>query len=92
MKSFQQRLIAVAAIFTLLILPTNISLSQASLNPNIPEPLIKLGTLPPESADGPHQYWEKRKKYFLVVAVNETGLPDTQLPFTGSVANLVEWG
>jgi len=82
MKSFTQRLAALSAIFTMLVFLSSISLSQASLNPAIPETLFKLGTLPPEETDGPHQYWEKRKKYFLVVAVNETGLPDTQLPFT----------
>ena len=62
MKSLKHHLAAVAAIFTLLFLPSSISLSQAALNPTLPEPLIKLGTLPPEDADGPHQYWEKRKK------------------------------
>ena len=82
MQAFTPRLAAISAIFTLLFFLSGISLSQASLNPTIAEPLFKLGTLPPESADGPHQYWEKRKKYFLVVAVNKTGLPDTQLPFT----------
>ena len=78
MKSFSPCLAALSAIFTLLISLSSISLSQASLT----EPLINLGTLPPERADGPYQYWEKRNKYFLVVAVNETGLPDTQLSFT----------
>ena len=54
----------------------------AALNPTLSAPLITLGTLPPEEADGPFQNWKNRNKYFLVVGVTETGLPDTALPFT----------
>ncbi len=73
---------AIAASCTLLFLLGGISLTQAVLNQTLPEPLITLGSLPPEEADGPYQNWAARGKYFLVVAVNETGLPNTDLPFT----------
>ena len=49
---------------------------------SFPDPLFRQGSLPPEEADGPFQSWNDRQKYFLVVAVNETGLPETDLPFT----------
>ncbi len=55
---------------------------QASFEKSFPEPLVNQGSLPPEEADGPFQSWKDWHKYFLVVAVNETGLPNTDLPFT----------
>src|SRR5680860_358016 len=55
---------------------------QTSFEKSYPEPLVNQGSLPPEEADGPFQSWKDRQKYFLVVAVNETGLPNTDLPFT----------
>ncbi len=82
MESGLQKYLAIAAILTLSLLSGSINLTQAALNTTPPEPLSKLGTLPPKSADGPYQHWQKRQKYFLVVAVNDTGLPNTTLPFT----------
>jgi len=55
--------------------------SYAGQPPILPEPLLKQGTLPPEEADGPFQYRSRRKKYFLVIAVNQTDVPKTDLPF-----------
>lgn len=54
---------------------------HAALDPILPEPLLKQGILPPEEADGPFRYWSQRKKYFLVIAVNQTDVPKTELPF-----------
>ncbi|MBA5871548.1 MAG: tetratricopeptide repeat protein [Nitrospira sp. CR2.1] len=53
----------------------------ADLDPALPEPLLTQGTLPPEEADGPFQYWRQHKKYFLVIAVDQTDVPQTTLPF-----------
>ena len=53
----------------------------AALDSSLLEPLIKLGTLPPEDADGPFRHWNNQKKYFLVIVVNQTDVPGTELPF-----------
>jgi len=58
-----------------------IETSHAALDPILLEPLLKQGTLPPEEADGSFRYWSRRKKYFLVIAVNQTDVPKTELPF-----------
>lgn len=55
---------------------------QTSFEKSYPEPLVNQGSLKTEEEDGLFQSWKDRQKYFLVVAVNETGLPDTDLPFT----------
>lgn len=55
--------------------------SHATLDSTLSESLIKLGTLPPETADGPFRFWNAHKKYFLVIAVNQTDVPETDLPF-----------
>ena len=44
---------------------------------------------PPEEADGPFRYWTPRKKYFLVIAVNKTDVPGTELPFAEVDGHLV---
>ena len=46
-----------------------------------PEPLLTQGTPLPEEADGVLKYWKGRKKYFLVIAVNQTDVPKTELSF-----------
>lgn len=63
------------------LLSLGIESSYAGQAPILPEPLLKQGTLPPEEADGPFHYWSRRKKYFLVIAVNQTDVPKTDLPF-----------
>lgn len=68
-------------ILALTSLGTGIEPSYSALDPILPEPLLKQGTLPPEDEDGPFLYWSQRKKYFLVIAVNETSVPKTDLPF-----------
>ena len=65
----------------LALLSTGIERSHAAHDPTLPGPLLKQGTLPPEEADGPFRYWSQRKKYFLVIAVNQTDVPKTELPF-----------
>lgn len=70
-----------AALITLSLLSVCIQGSQAALASPLPDPLLTQGTLLPEEADGPFQYWGARKKYFLVVTVNQTGVPKTELPF-----------
>ncbi len=55
--------------------------ASADLDPALPKPLLTQGTLPPENADGPFQYWRGHKKYFLVIAVDQTDVPQTALPF-----------
>ena len=57
------------------------NIASAASEPTLPEPLIKLGTLPPEEADGPFRFWKEQKKYFLVIAVNQIDVPNTDLPF-----------
>ena len=65
----------------LALMSLGIKVSHAAHDPILPEPLVKQGTLPPEEADGPFQYWSQRKKYFLIIAVNQTDVPKTELPF-----------
>lgn len=65
----------------LALLSLDIGRSHAAHDPVLPELLLKQGALPPEEADGPFQYWSQRKKYFLVIAVNQTDVPKTELPF-----------
>ncbi|MGB0910082.1 MAG: caspase family protein, partial [Nitrospirales bacterium] len=36
----------------------------------------------PENADGPLLIWKEKAKYYLVIAVDQTGVPGTELPFT----------
>lgn len=76
-----------AGIFTLNCLGVQTGCLQTSFEKSYPEPLVNQGSLPPEEADGPFQSWKDRQKYFLVFAVNETGLPNTDLPFTQADAN-----
>ncbi|THJ18143.1 MAG: caspase family protein [Nitrospira sp. CG24B] len=75
-----QRLTAIV-LLVLSSLGIGIEASYAAHDPILPEPLLKQGTLPPEEADGPFYYWSRRKKYFLVIAVNQTDVPKTELPF-----------
>lgn len=63
------------------VLSLGFEVSQAAPDSPLPEPLMKQGTLPPEEEDGPFRYWSARKKYFLVIAVNQTDVPKTELPF-----------
>lgn len=74
---------------TLTLLSLGIEASHAALDPALPEPLMKQGTLPPEDADGLFRYWNRRKKYFLVIAVNQTDVPKTELPFAQVDGQLV---
>jgi len=57
--------------------------AYADLDPALPEPLVTQGKLPPEEADGPFQYWSRHKKYFLVIAVDQTDVPQTAQRNTG---------
>ncbi|MGH7231412.1 MAG: hypothetical protein ACREJU_08635, partial [Nitrospiraceae bacterium] len=34
-----------------------------------------------EAADGPFQVWKKKEKFYLVIAVDQTGVKGTELPF-----------
>ncbi|WP_447971769.1 tetratricopeptide repeat protein [Nitrospira sp. M1] len=43
----------------------------------------------PEQADGPLLIWNEKAKYYLVIAVDQTGVPGTELPFTLTDGNLV---
>ena len=61
--------------------PDLIGLGIASSHATLPEPLLNQGTLPPEEADGSFRYWSRHEKYFLVIAVNQTDVPKTNLPF-----------
>ncbi|MGD9726891.1 MAG: tetratricopeptide repeat protein [Nitrospiraceae bacterium] len=47
-----------------------------------PELLLTQGSLPPEEADGPFTYLNRHDKYFLIIAVDQTGVPNTDLLFT----------
>ncbi|MBX3308065.1 MAG: tetratricopeptide repeat protein [Nitrospira sp.] len=64
-----------------LIALTLIGLGIEPSDATLPELLLSQGTLLPEEADGPFQHWSRRKKYFLVIAVNQTDVPKTELPF-----------
>ena len=55
---------------------------HTSFEKSYPEPLVNQDLPPPAEADRPFQSWKARQKYLLVVAVNETGLSTTDLPFT----------
>jgi hypothetical protein len=55
--------------------------SHAALDLSLHVPLLQQGKLPPEEVDGPFRYWTRRKKYFLVIAVSQTDVPKTDLPF-----------
>lgn len=57
-----------------------IEASHAALDPTLPEPLLEQDCLPPEDADGPFRYWNRRKKYFLVIAMSQTDVPKNELP------------
>lgn len=35
-----------------------------------------------EAADGPRQVWDKKDKFYVVIAVDQTGVKGTDLPFT----------
>ena len=70
-----------AALTTWSLLSLGLEVSQGAPDAPLPEPLLAQGILPPEAADGPFRYWSARKKYFLVVAVNQTDVPQTELPF-----------
>ena len=82
MKSPQQTFLAVAVIITQIVFSSTTPNVHATLDQTLPEPLIKSEKLLPEEADGPYQHWKDHNKYFLVVAVNETGLLKIDLPFT----------
>jgi tetratricopeptide (TPR) repeat protein len=69
------------AILILALMNLGIEASHAGHDLTLPESLLTQGKLPPERADGPFQYWSQRKKYFLVIAVNQTDVPKTELPF-----------
>ncbi|MCZ6802071.1 MAG: tetratricopeptide repeat protein [Nitrospirae bacterium] len=60
------------------------SLSWANTQP-APPSLTSYSSSPlpgiPKEQDGPFQVWQEKNKYFLVVAVNETGVKGTELPF-----------
>ncbi len=71
----------VVGILSLCLLIFSTATGYAALDPTPPKPLIELGTLPPEEADGPFRYWSNHKKYFLVIAVNQTDVAKTELPF-----------
>jgi hypothetical protein len=71
-----------AGIILLNFLGVHIGCVQTSFLKFYPEPLVNQGLPPPEEANGPFQSWNARQKYFLVGAVNETGLPNTGSPFT----------
>ena len=43
----------------------------------------------PENADGVLQVWNEKAKYYLVIAVDQTGVPGTELPFTLTDGQLV---
>ncbi|GJL66799.1 MAG: hypothetical protein NPIRA05_17700 [Nitrospirales bacterium] len=43
----------------------------------------------PEQADGPLLIWNEKAKYYLVIAVDQTGVPGTELPFTLTDGKLV---
>lgn len=49
------------------------------------DPEVRANTPPPpqltEQEDGPLQVWKKKAKFYLVIAVDQTGVPGTQLPF-----------
>ncbi|NGZ97162.1 MAG: hypothetical protein CV089_13770 [Nitrospira sp. WS110] len=86
MKSVQLRwarstTLCAGAIMILALLSLDIERSYATHDSTLSEPLLTQGKLPPEEADGPFQYWSRRKKYFLVIAVNQTDGPKTELPF-----------
>jgi tetratricopeptide (TPR) repeat protein len=66
-----------------------LGLEAGHANPNLPEPLFQEGKLPPEETDGPFRYWTRRKKYFLVIAVNQTDVAKTDLPFAQVDGHLV---
>src|SRR5687768_10988153 len=70
-----------AAILCLFCIALTSGVSQASHTAVPSEPLLIQGSLPPEAADGPYRYWTTRKKYFLVIAVDQTAGPKTNLPF-----------
>src|SRR5215831_1606144 len=70
-----------AGLMTLTLMSLGIEAGHAALDPSLPEPLLQQGTLPPEEADGPFRAWTRRKKYFLVIAVSQTDVPKTDLPF-----------
>ena len=87
MKSARSRLtrptalLSVAAVTILALLSVGIERSHAGHDPTLPESLLSQGKLPPEEANGPFHYWSRHKKYFLVIAVNQTDVPKTELPF-----------
>ncbi|WP_454061781.1 tetratricopeptide repeat protein [Candidatus Nitrospira salsa] len=43
----------------------------------------------PEQADGPLRIWNEKAKYYLVIAVDQTGVPGTELPFALTDGNMV---
>ena len=45
-----------------------------------PRPAIRLAR-ESEEADGPLRIWRDKHKYFLVIAVDQPGVPGTDLPF-----------
>ena len=50
------------------------------------DPEVRANTPPPapqltEQEDGPLQVWKKKAKFYLVIAVDQTGVPGTELPF-----------
>ena len=74
------KILRAAALFSLALFSL-CGLSYAAHAPTVPETLLLQGTLPPETADGPFRNWTHRKSYFLVIAVNETDVKGTALPF-----------
>ncbi|GJL64505.1 MAG: hypothetical protein NPIRA04_31590 [Nitrospirales bacterium] len=56
----------------------------------VPYSPVHASTTPiPKEADGPLRIWNEKAKYYLVIAVDQTGVPGTELPFTLTDGNLV---
>ena len=77
----EPKVLLCAGLITLTLMSTGIKAGHAALDLTLQEPLLKRGILPPEDKDDLFRYWSQRKKYFLVIAVNQTDVPKTELPF-----------
>jgi len=66
--------------------PANPTAPPPQVNPTTPLPptggsLLQQQVPIPEQADGPFQVWKEKDKYFLVIAVDQTGVKGTNLDF-----------
>lgn len=66
--------------------PAHTTTPPPQVNPTTPLPptsgsLLQQQTPIPEQADGPFQVWKEKDKYFLVIAVDQTGVKGTDLDF-----------